>query len=119
MKKRVTLLISCITISMAILSQTSHTLTINGKINNKTSNDPIPASVRIKNTSKGIAADSKGVFHIAVESLPVTLLITAIGFEDQEISVANEKEIIVNMEPSYSIINEVILQSKNIPTKLI
>jgi len=119
MKKQITLLISCITISIGVFSQSSHTITIRGKITDRTTADPIAASVQIKSPNKGVAADSKGIFHLTIESLPVTLLITASGFEPQEINVGDENEMNIIMKPVFSVINEVVLASKGIPTRRI
>src|SRR5204862_4177254 len=119
MKKQAFLFFSCISISMFVFSQTNQSLIISGKITNKSSNESIPASVQIKNSNKGVAADSKGVFHITVESLPIILLIPASGFEPQEINVENKNEVTINMDPAFSVINEVVLASKGIPTRII
>jgi outer membrane receptor protein involved in Fe transport len=120
MKKQASLLfIFCTLTSMAVLSQNSHPITISGKVNNQLSGEPIPASIRVKNSNMGVAADSKGIFHLSVASLPVTLLITATGFEQQEINVENKNETVVNLVPAFSIIDEVVLRSKGIPTKII
>ena len=120
MKKQASLLfIFCTLTSMTVLSQNSHPITISGKVNNQLSGEPIPASIRVKNSNMGVAADSKGIFHLSVASLPVTLLITATGFEQQEINVENKNETFVNLVPAFSIIDEVVLRSKGIPTKII
>src|SRR5260221_2255288 len=120
MKKQASLLFILFTLLwMVALSQGGQTITISGKINNQLSGEPIPASVSIKNTKKGVAADSKGIFHLNVQSLPVTLIVTSIGFEDKEVIVENENETIINMEPIVGELNVVVIQSKNVLTRLV
>ena len=118
MKRQVTLLILTALLCSAVISQGKQTITIRGKVNS-TSGEPISASIRVKNTTNGVAADSNGVFHLSVPSLPVILLITSIGFEQQEIKVEKESETIINMEPVAGELNVVVIQSKNIFAKLV
>jgi outer membrane receptor protein involved in Fe transport len=120
MKKQATLLIIIFTLSwMDLFSQNNHT--IRGKVSSKLSDEPISASITIKNTYKGVSTDSNGVFSLIVESLPVTLIVTSSGFEQQEINVENQNEVFVNLIPVFRIIDEVVLggSNKGIPTRLI
>lgn len=64
---------------------------IRGRITNNTTNEPVPAvSVAIKNTSQDTYTDDKGKFKIStINSLPLTLVISSMGFETKEIEVHN------------------------------
>jgi outer membrane receptor protein involved in Fe transport len=120
MKKQALLLFVFGTLTCtAVFSQNGHPITIRGKVNSKFSAEPLPASIRVKNSNNGVAADSNGVFHLPVASLPVILLITATGFEQQEIKVEDENETIINLVPLYSMIDGILLASKGIPTRII
>ncbi|MCO5248133.1 MAG: TonB-dependent receptor [Chitinophagales bacterium] len=63
-------------------------LTIKGKVLDKDFKDPlIGSSVVVKDSDQGVITDMDGNFSIDVQKLPVTLLISYIGYESQEYEV--------------------------------
>ncbi|MCU0386786.1 MAG: carboxypeptidase-like regulatory domain-containing protein, partial [Flavihumibacter sp.] len=61
---------------------------VNGRITNA-AGEPLPgASIKVKGTTGGTSADANGNFTIAVPA-NATLIISSIGFEDQEIKVGD------------------------------
>lgn len=73
-------------LSLAVSAQTG---TITGRVADAETNDGLPgASVYLKGTSHGVATDIKGEFKLYnVREGEVTLVVTFIGFESQEVPV--------------------------------
>src|SRR5688572_14602242 len=83
--------------------------TINGKIKNKETDEGVGSvSVMVKGASSGTFTDEKGEFALAVPSLPVTILMTSIGFETQETNVSTNKPVIVSLNPVMTMGQEVV-----------
>ena len=120
MKKQLLIVILFSITCLNSFSQVNSTIVISGKITDKISNDGIPASVILKNTGKGVSADAKGVFRIPVSSLPVTLVISAMGYEQQELLVNNTNEINIGLVATITEIGEVFVTAPSkLKTKLI
>jgi hypothetical protein len=75
-------------------------VTLYGTVRDQVTNNPIPfASIIEKNRSNGTAADLDGKFSFQVNSLPVTLSVSLIGYETKEITVEQEK-INIQLKPT-------------------
>jgi len=87
---------------------------VTGKITDSTGT-PIPgASVKLKGKKGGASAGADGSFRMTVPS-NATLIITAIGYEPQEISVANASDIAIHLHVGGSkVLNEVVVTSLGI-----
>src|SRR5215510_9711614 len=73
-------------------------VTLTGSIKNNSTKETLPAvSVVLKGTSQGTFTDSKGDFKLTVAKLPVTLVVSSVGFEDSEISVTDAVAITVEL----------------------
>lgn len=75
---------------------------IRGTVINSATGEGAPAvSVIIKSTTEGTYSDDRGRFKINTEKkLPVTLIVSSIGYETKEISVtAFSKSIDINLDP--------------------
>ena len=72
--------------------------TINGTVLDENStNSIIGATVRLKGQQAGTVTDAKGNFSLNAKTLPVTLLISGIGYKTQEIDVYEAEPITVNL----------------------
>lgn len=58
------------------------------------------ATVSILETGEQALTDLKGIFRLVSTVIPYTILVEAVGFEDQEIVSAGERKIIVTLKPS-------------------
>jgi outer membrane receptor protein involved in Fe transport len=80
-------------ILMAVLFSASafaQSVTVTGNVKNGATKENIPAvSVIVKGTSNGTYTDPDGNFSIKVDKLPVTLVVSSVGFESQEINVSD------------------------------
>lgn len=90
---------------------------IQGKLIDAQKKTPLPfATIRLKNTAKGLASNADGSFQIMADTqtLQDTLLISSIGYISKEIPVnqLNRKEInIIYVKESLESLNEVVIVS--------
>lgn len=81
---------------------------ITGRITDATG-EPLPgASIKVKGATGGTSADANGNFSISVPA-NATLVISSIGFEDQEIKVGDRTILNVVMKESTKIQDEVVV----------
>lgn len=81
---------------------------VTGRITNA-AGEPLPgASIKIKGTTGGTSADANGNFTISVPA-NATLIISSIGFEDQEIKVGDRTILNVALKESTQIQDEVVV----------
>ncbi len=99
----------------------SQTTTITGIIRNANTNEPVPAvSVLIKGTSTGTFSNERGAFTITSNrSLPLTLLISSIGFEEQEVTVSTSSPVEVKLLPGTSLGVEVVVSASRVPERIL
>ena len=83
---------------------------LQGIITDAQTNDPvIGAGVVVKGTYNGAATDADGRFSLEVPNLPVTLVVTCLGYADQEIRVTSDGLILVALEQDAVLMDEVIV----------
>ena len=66
MKKILLITATLALVQLAAYAQEPKPVTVTGKVTSKSTNEPIPASIRLKNEMRGIAADSTGSFKLSV-----------------------------------------------------
>jgi outer membrane receptor protein involved in Fe transport len=97
--KQILLFAICITVQLQLLSQDNEDIQIHGTIVGMIANDPISATVKIKNEAVGVLADTRGTFTITISQLPATLVISAVGYESQELTVITRENVIARLTP--------------------
>lgn len=86
------------------------TRVISGKVLDKNTGEPLPgATVKIKGTSLGTAADMDGKFELTIPSESIVLEISFIGYKNEEVSVGKQSEIMINLEPLIAEMSEVVV----------
>jgi TonB-linked SusC/RagA family outer membrane protein len=109
MRKTVSLLAMLILCSVFAFSQTR---TVTGRVTDDKGN-PIPfATVKIKGSSTGVAADQDGKFSIQVNP-KATLSISAAGFDSQNITIGNSDAVDVSLKSSAAL-QEVVVTALGI-----
>ena len=94
---------------IAMLAQT-----IKGKVTDKSGNTIPYMNVLVKGTSTGTTTNDAGEFSLAVKSLPVTLVVSSMGFETKTVKVTNSDFItIVVNEDNVSLEEIVVIGSRN------
>jgi TonB-dependent SusC/RagA subfamily outer membrane receptor len=99
MRKFVLLVISAIFFSLSLMAQEK---TITGKVTEATGTPVSGASVMIKGTNTGTSTDAAGNFTLKLTASAKTLVISAIGFEKQEIAISGRSSITVSLSPQGS-----------------
>ncbi len=83
---------------------------ISGTITDGATNLPLPgANIIIKGTQTGTTSDFDGRFSLNVNSFPVTLKISSLGFETLEVLVSEAKTINVTLQESAESLEEVVI----------
>ena len=101
---------------MAVLVTTAanaQTITISGNVRNESTKDGVPAaSVVVKGTSQGTFTNPNGDFSLKVAKLPVTLVITSIGYDSQEINVSSATQpLTIDFKVNNALGQEVVVAS--------
>src|SRR5436190_17484025 len=92
----------------------SQNVTISGKVTDAIDGSVlIGATVKIKGTSKATVTDNAGSFRISA-SKNETLIVSNVGYADQEINIGNESTINVSMARQENSINEVVVTAVGI-----
>ncbi|HUR66087.1 MAG TPA: TonB-dependent receptor [Chitinophagaceae bacterium] len=103
------------------ISASAQSVTISGTIKNSTSKESVPAvSVVVKGTSQGTFTNSDGSFSLKVSKLPVVLVISSVGYENQELTVSDaSKPIEVNFVVNNALGQEVVVAATRTPQRLL
>ncbi|MEO6455641.1 MAG: TonB-dependent receptor [Ginsengibacter sp.] len=105
-------------VSIATFAQ----ITISGNVTNSTSNEAVSAvSITVKGSGTGTFTDDKGNFKLnSTKSLPVTLLISSVGFSLQEVQVTNPADFVrVNLIPSNILGQEIVISATRVPERIL
>jgi hypothetical protein len=95
--------------STAALAQSS---VISGNIVNRLSNESVSAvSITVKGSDAGTFSDDRGNFKLTVnQPLPITLIISSIGYEMQEVVVSNASQAVkTKLVPANTLGQEVVV----------
>src|SRR6201995_6150999 len=105
--------VACLSLFLSLSNSFAQTQTITGKINNGDNKEPVPAaSVLIKGSTRGTYTDNHGNFKLTVQSFPVTLIISSVGFETQEFPVGSASTVIsVDLKPASIVGREVVVSA--------
>lgn len=100
----------CVLFTQTAFSQTK---TITGKVLDDKGAPVQGATVSVKGTKQGASTGPDGSFSITVPSTANTLVISSVGFANQEVSVANSSTVSVSLAPTQSALNEVVVVGYN------
>ncbi|MDR3711765.1 MAG: SusC/RagA family TonB-linked outer membrane protein [Puia sp.] len=100
-----TLLILTLTAQAAF----SQTKTITGKISDDKGNPVQGATVTAKGTKAGTSTDAGGSFSFSVPAGTNTLVVSSVGFAEQEVSITDRTTIAVSLVSSSQSLNDVVV----------
>ncbi len=105
-------------LSIASFAQTT---VITGNVKNSTNKEAVAAvSVTLKGSSLGTFTDDKGNFKLTInQSLPVTLVISGIGFTTRELQVSSADAGTIELETSYAMGEEIVVAASRTPERII
>ncbi|MEJ7587071.1 MAG: TonB-dependent receptor [Ferruginibacter sp.] len=121
MRKIACHLIAVLIMNLFAIAGFSQNTPISGTIVNSVSNESVAAvSITIKGSPDGTFTDDKGNFRITVKNnLPVTLLISSVGYELQEVVVSSaERPLSIQFVPTNSLGQEVVVSASRVPQKI-
>ncbi len=122
MKKCVTYISAMVLTMLVTIPALAQTNTITGVIVNRVNNESLSAvSVLVKGSDAGTFSDDKGNFKITInQQLPVTLVVSSVGYALTEIEVASTAQTItIKLEPANSLGQEVVVSASRVPQKIL
>lgn len=95
---------------------------IKGLVKNNATGEPVPAvSITVKGSGAGTYTDDKGYFTLEVNKpLPITIVVSSIGFKLQEVLVTKASEKVnVNLMAESSLGREVVVSATRTPSRIL
>lgn len=120
MRKVTSYLVAFLLANIISIGAFAQNATINGNVRNSASKEGAGAvSVIVKGEDNGTFTDDKGNFSITVKKLPVTLLISSVGYELQEVTVSDAgSSVQVEFKPTSALGQEVVVAANRVPQKI-
>jgi outer membrane receptor protein involved in Fe transport len=121
MRKVTSYLVTFLLANVLTITAFAQNVTISGNVRNSSTKENAGAvSVTIKGTETGTFTDDKGNFKISVKSLPVTLLVSSVGYELQEVTVSKASTLVqVEFKPTSSLGQEVVVSASRLPQRIL
>jgi TonB-linked SusC/RagA family outer membrane protein len=104
--KLVSFTLLCVLFTQTAFSQTK---SITGKILDDKGAPVQGATVTVKGSKQGASTGADGSFSITVPSAATTLVISSVGFANQEVSITSSTTVSVSLVPTQASLNEVVV----------
>lgn len=91
------------------LSAIAQNRTITGRVVDRDNNKIANASIQIKGTNTGTSANADGQFSLTVPATAKILVVSAVGYADREITLTNNNNYTVQIDPAVNNLNEVVV----------
>ena len=120
MRKVTSYLVTFLLANLITISAFAQNVTINGNVRNSSTKEGSGAvSVIVKGEDIGTFTDDKGNYRLTVKKLPVTLLISSVGYELQEVTVADATvKTQVEFKSTNILGQEVVVAANRVPQKI-
>ncbi len=112
----------CVVLANLItISGFAQNITINGNVKNSSSKEAAAAvSITVKGTDMGTFTSDKGNFSLSVKSLPVTLIVSSVGYQMQEVTVSSATDAVnIELNPSSALGQEIVVSASRVPQKIL
>ncbi len=121
MRKLSSYLVALVLTNMLMISVYAQNVTISGNVKNaQTKENSSAVSVIIKGTSSGTYTDDKGNFTLTIVKLPATIIVSSVGFEQQEIILSTSgSKINVLLNPTTKLGQDVVVSASRVPEKIL
>ncbi|MBT1696126.1 TonB-dependent receptor [Fulvivirgaceae bacterium PWU4] len=98
------------------VAQAQTNITLSGKVLDSDNNEPIAgANITIKNTVLGTISDGDGKFTLSSKvQLPLTLVISFLGYKTQEVAVSSAEALDVKLVPGALLGEEVVISASRV-----
>jgi TonB-linked SusC/RagA family outer membrane protein len=104
--RQFTLLLLCVILTQLAFSQTK---TISGKVSDDKGNPIQGATVTVKGSKTGTSTDASGAFKLNVSATAKSLVISSVGFTQQEIGIGVKESFDVSLVPSSQSLTDVVV----------
>src|SRR5215213_8490070 len=105
--KRLLLLLLCMSLAAAQLLAQNRTII--GRITDSIGTYIPNASVTVKNSKIGTTTDAGGNFSLSVPSNASVLVISSVGYADQEVNIGDRSNITITLQGANAALNEVVV----------
>jgi outer membrane receptor protein involved in Fe transport len=121
MRKIQSLFFLLIAIFFCQTQSSAQTKTITGTVSNAQDKESISAAtILVKGVNAGTYSDDKGNFKIGVNTLPATLVVSSIGYETIEFTVASsDGNVSIKLKPSVILGQDVVISASRVPEKIL
>ena len=121
MRKSYRFLAGWLVASLLSITTNAQSVTVTGTVKNDNSKETVPAvSVLVKGTSVGTYTNSNGEFSLKVAKLPVVLVFSSIGFENQEVTVSDaSKPLGIDFKVNSALGQEVVVAATRAPQRIL
>lgn len=91
-------------------------LLIKGRVKDAVSGKTVMgASVTVKGSTRGVSSKDDGSFSLSIANSNAVLLVSSVGYEQQEIKISNpDEDIVINLHPSDSELTDVVVTALGI-----
>lgn len=87
---------------------------ITGTVTEASSKSPLPgANVIVKGTTNGVITDFDGNFSLNVDTFPVTLVVSSVGYNTAEVEVTSTSDIKIELQDGVALDEVVLIGSRN------
>ncbi len=118
-KKSAFFAFALVLVSLPLLSQ--YPFSIQGKVIDKDTKDPLPAYIYVKDTDIGSSADFDGTFNLILESVeiqdPMVLEIFQLGYKKKEVEARLGENVLIEMELEPLPPHEVLVTADSLVTE--
>jgi outer membrane receptor protein involved in Fe transport len=119
MRKIRSYLVTLLLANVVTFTAFAQNVTVSGNVRNSSTKEGAGAvSITVKGGTAGTFTDDKGNFKITVKSLPVTLLVSSVGYELQEVTIGSAGFTQVEFKPSAALGQEVVVSATRVPQKI-
>ena len=122
MIKTFKLCVALLTANILSIAAFSQNTIISGSVKNNASGVPVPAvSITVKGSGAGTFTDDNGDFKLTTnEPLPITLVVSSIGYKLQEVPVSNaSSSVSVNLVPESTLGQDIVVSATRTPSRIL
>jgi outer membrane receptor protein involved in Fe transport len=120
MRKSSTFLALVLLLQIISFSSFAQSVIVTGTVTSSQGSEAIPAvSILVKGSSQGGFTDDRGNFKITVPRLPVTLLVSSIGYASKEVSVSGSGNVSITLDPAMQLGEDVVIAATRTPVRLL
>src|SRR5271170_6337782 len=103
---RVAYIAICVLLTQFAFSQNK---VVTGKVTDDKGNPLAGVSVSVKGSKSGTTSDANGLFSLPVKSTAKTLVLSSVGFSDQEFDVTTTNSVTASMVPASTSLGDVVV----------